>query len=74
MKVAWFQEDYILKLFILLYTHPYMEEINYITFHVSPRNSILFLFRNNLSTCEVTNGIFQMIKLKPMKLINNIVF
>lgn len=36
------------------------------------RNSILFLFWNNLLMYEMTNEIFQMIKL-PVKLINIIV-
>lgn len=32
-KIAWFRGDYILKLYVLLYKHPSMEEINYVTFH-----------------------------------------
>lgn len=45
MKVGWFEEDYILKLFILLYTHPYMEEINYITFHSPLKFHPIFILK-----------------------------
>lgn len=72
MKIAWFRGDYILKLYVFIVQASIYggNKLRYIPF--PSRNSILFLFRNNLLTYEMANEIFQMIKL-PVKLINIIV-